>query len=168
MVKIFFRITLGHKQDADEKEIRAKVSFSKKSSSKKKWTKLASTVATEDVEDDEELLIDDGVTFKKRNCCSKGGPSLVLALFMTFKGQLLAAGFFKFCQDTLGFASPLLLRYCLVSSILSVICLSISVSACLGLCVCVRACVCSSLSVGSKSSNLISTAIRWSGTTVHM
>ena len=46
---------------------------------------------------------------KKFGCC-KRGPSLILALLFTFKGTLLAAGFFKLCQDSLLFVSPIILR----------------------------------------------------------
>ena len=38
-------------------------------------------------------------------------PSLVLALGKTFAGTLLAAAFFKLCQDLLGFVSPQILKY---------------------------------------------------------
>ena len=38
-------------------------------------------------------------------------PSLVLALGKTFAGILLAAAFFKLCQDLLGFVSPQILKY---------------------------------------------------------
>jgi len=81
------------------------------------WTKLSPVGADDDDEkvDDKELLIvedSEGTssTEAKKFSCSKRGPSLIVALFRTFRGPLLAASFFKFCQDTLMFFSPMLLR----------------------------------------------------------
>ena len=77
-----------------------------------KWTKLKSTVVSDDVEDNEEVvLVDDEVEVKKTKCCSKNkGPSLVWTLLLTFKGPILSAAFFKFLQDSLSFVGPFLLR----------------------------------------------------------
>ncbi len=84
-----------------------------KSTGKMKWTKLSATAATDDgdPEGDGDLLIDEEVAVKKGRCCSKNeGPSLVWSLLNTFKAPLLAAGFFKFTQDTLSFVGILLLK----------------------------------------------------------
>jgi len=82
-----------------------------------KWTKLSPVSATqdEDGDNDEQVLMDEAaetsVSPKTKKCgCSKRGPSLILALFFTFKGTLLTAAFFKFCQDSLLFVSPIILR----------------------------------------------------------
>ena len=96
--------------------MRSKFASLKKSSGPVKWTKLSPIIAHHDEDgDDEEVLIDEdretsiAPKRKKLGCC-KRGPSLILALFFTFKGTLLAAGFFKFCQDSLLFVSPIILR----------------------------------------------------------
>jgi len=80
-----------------------------------KWTKLKSTVVTDDVEgDDDEFLeevVEDDVAVKTGKCCAKTkGPSLVRTLLLTYKGPILAAAFFKFLQDSLSFVGPVILR----------------------------------------------------------
>ena len=53
-------------------------------------------------------------------------PWLVLALGKTFAGTLLAAAFFKLCQDLLGFVSPQILKYvslnCLFKKLIITLC----------------------------------------------
>lgn len=102
------------KENGQDKKTTSKISFFKNTIKEKQWTKLSSTIsATDNVEmnGDEEVLIDgiSSINRKKKQCFSCS-PSLVLALFMTFKGTFLAAAFFKLCADSLAFASPILLR----------------------------------------------------------
>lgn len=109
-----FSIVIGDKRDPAESGTNGKVkSKSLKSTGKMKWTKLTATVATDDVdvENDGTLLMDEDTVVKKGRCCSKNkGPSFMWALLGTFKAPILAAAFFKFCQDSLSFIGPLLLK----------------------------------------------------------
>ena len=83
-----------------------------------KWMKLA-PVASAGVVDDtegssdrqEQLGTHMETPDQKRSCClGRGRPLLARALFLSFKRPLLAAAFFKLCQDTLTFVSPWILR----------------------------------------------------------
>ena len=79
-----------------------------------RWKKLTTTsVQLEEKEknDDQVMLItEDALPSKKKGCCSKKGPSLLLVIGKTFWKPLLSSAFFKLLQDLLGFVGPQLLK----------------------------------------------------------